>query len=83
MPGDCLDVMMDMAMAGDVFDAVVCDPPYHLTSVVKRFGGANAAPAKHGSDGLYARQSRGFMGKQWDGGDIAFRPRRGGCAGNC
>ena len=24
-------------------------------------------------DGLYQRQARGFMGKEWDGGDIAFR----------
>ncbi|NVO13851.1 MAG: site-specific DNA-methyltransferase [Rhodoplanes sp.] len=54
-------------------DSVVTDPPYHLTSVVKRFGGEGAAPAKHGTDGLYARQSAGFMGKQWDGGDIAFQ----------
>jgi site-specific DNA-methyltransferase (adenine-specific) len=54
-------------------DAVVTDPPYHLTSIVKRFGAANAAPAKD-RDGLYARASKGFMGKQWDGGDVAFRP---------
>lgn len=55
-------------------DAVVTDPPYHLTSIVKRFGGTNAAPAQHGTDGAVARATRGFMGKQWDGGDIAFRP---------
>ena len=54
--------------------AVVCDPPYHLTSIVKRFGGENAAPAKAGKTGAYARASRGFMGQTWDGGDIAFRP---------
>lgn len=55
-------------------DSVVTDPPYHLTSIVKRFGGKNAAPAQFGTDGAYARASRGFMGKEWDGGDIAFRP---------
>lgn len=55
-------------------DSVVCDPPYHLTSIVKRFGGKNAAPAQFGTDGAFARASRGFMGKEWDGGDIAFRP---------
>ena len=27
-----------------------------------------------GQTGAYARASRGFMGKEWDGGDIAFRP---------
>lgn len=55
-------------------DACVCDPPYHLTSIVQRFGGENAAPAQYGTDGAFARASRGFMGKQWDGGDIAMRP---------
>ena len=50
------------------------DPPYHLTSVVKRFGGPDAAPAQFGKDGAFQRASTGFMGKQWDGGDIAFRP---------
>lgn len=55
-------------------DSVVCDPPYHLTSIVKRFGGANAAPAQYGSDGAFARASKGFMNKVWDGGDIAFQP---------
>ena len=54
-------------------DSVVCDPPYHLTSIVKRFGAENAAPAKAGKTGAYARASAGFMGKQWDGGDIAFQ----------
>ena len=32
-----------------------------------------SAPAQFGTDGAYARASRGFMGKEWDGGDIAFR----------
>jgi DNA modification methylase len=55
-------------------DSVVCDPPYHLTSIVKRFGAENAAPAKVGATGAYARASKGFMGQTWDGGDVAFRP---------
>lgn len=55
-------------------DSVCTDPPYHLTSIVKRFGADNAAPAKAGKTGAYARASAGFMGKKWDGGDIAFRP---------
>jgi len=70
--GDCLDIL-DTLPENSV-DAICTDPPYHLTSIVKRFGAANAATAKHGSDGLYARASCGFMGKQWDGGDIAFQP---------
>lgn len=55
-------------------DACVCDPPYHLTSIVKRFGSSTAASAKVGKTGAYARASKGFMGKTWDGGDIAFQP---------
>ena len=69
--GDCLDVLR--SMAENSVDSVCADPPYHLTSIVKRFGASNAAPAKEGKTGAYARASRGFMGKTWDGGDIAFR----------
>jgi site-specific DNA-methyltransferase (adenine-specific) len=63
--GDCLEIMD--SLPSNSVDSIVCDPPYHLLSTVKRFGGANAAAAKEGT-------SRGFMGKEWDGGDIAFRP---------
>lgn len=61
-------------LAANSVDAVVTDPPYHLTSVSDRFGSSTAAPAKFGTDGAYARASRGFMGQTWDGGDIAMRP---------
>lgn len=69
--GDCLDVLA--SLPENSVDSVVTDPPYHLTSIVKRFGGDSAAPAKEGTDGVYRRSSAGFMGKQWDGGDIAFQ----------
>lgn len=69
---DCRDALR--ALPAECVDSVVTDPPYHLTSIVKRFGGANAAPAQFGTDGAYKRASTGFMGKQWDGGDIAFDP---------
>ena len=62
------------AYDGPLFDSVVCDPPYHLTSIVKRFGKPGSAEAKVGATGAYARAARDFMGKEWDGGDIAFRP---------
>ena len=55
-------------------DAVVTDPPYHLTSIVERFGKDSSAPAQFGTDGAFKRASTGFMGKEWDGGDIAFDP---------
>lgn len=69
--GDCLAVLP--TLEADSIDACVTDPPYHLTSIVKRFGGKNAAPAQHGTDGAFARASRGFMGQTWDGGDIKRR----------
>lgn len=62
------------AMGADSVDSCVTDPPYHLTSIVKRFGADNAAPAKVGKTGAYARASKGFMGQTWDGGDVAFQP---------
>lgn len=71
--GDCLDVLD--TLDADSIDACVCDPPYHLTSIVERFGKAGSAAANdeaHG--GAFKRASAGFMGQVWDGGDIAFRP---------
>ncbi|WP_287353556.1 site-specific DNA-methyltransferase, partial [Mesorhizobium sp.] len=67
-PGDCRDVIK--AMPDCSIDSVVCDPPYALVSIVKRFGGPNAAPAN--DNDVYARASSGFMGKQWDTGETAF-----------
>lgn len=69
--GDCLEILA--TLPENSVDSVVCDPPYHLTSIVKRFGAENAAAVKPGKTGAYARASAGFMGKTWDGGDIAFR----------
>ena len=71
--GDCRVTMATLPDAS--VDAVVCDPPYHLTSIVDRFGKEGAAPSKvpEGGSGVYARSSRGFMGQTWDGGDIAFQ----------
>lgn len=70
--GDCLDVLD--GLPENSVDSVVSDPPYHLTSIVKRFGGdmpprSEAAVGKH----AYGRHAAGFMGKQWDGGDVAFQ----------
>ena len=69
--GDCLEVLK--TIPDNSIDSVVTDPPYHLTSIVKRFGKEGSAPAQFGTDGAFARASKGFMGKEWDGGDIAFR----------
>ena len=69
--GDCLEVMDKLDKCS--VDSIVTDPPYHLTSIVKRFGKEDSAPAQFGTDGAFARASKGFMGKEWDGGDIAFQ----------
>jgi site-specific DNA-methyltransferase (adenine-specific) len=69
--GDMRQRLRDLPDAS--VDSVVCDPPYHLTSIVKRFGAENSAPCKVGATGAYARASKGFMGQQWDGGDVAFQ----------
>ena len=69
--GDCLEVMDKIDKCS--VDSVVTDPPYHLISIVKRFGKEGSAPAQFGTDGAFARASKGFMGKEWDGGDIAFQ----------
>jgi hypothetical protein len=59
---------------GPKFHALICDPPYHLTSITDRFGKPDSAPAQFGKDGAFGRVSKGFMGSVWDGGDIAFQP---------
>ena len=53
-------------------DAIVTDPPYGLTSITKRFGKEGSAPNKYGTDGSFARLTKGFMGKEWDGSGIEY-----------
>lgn len=72
--GDCTAVLRDLARDAVLVDAVVTDPPYHLASIVARLGQPDSAPIQSGATGVYARSSSGFMGQQWDGGDVAFRP---------
>lgn len=69
---DCLEKMAELEE--NSIHAIVCDPPYELTSITKRFGKKEAAPAKHGTDGRFSRLSKGFMGCTWDGTGIAMRP---------
>ena len=71
IPGDCIASMA--AMPPNSVHSVVTDPPYHLTSITKRLGKPGSAPIVHGRDGAHARIAAGFMGKSWDGGDIAFQ----------
>ena len=70
LKGDCLETLL--SLPDNSIDSVVCDPPYHLQSIVKRFSSPDAAESKFGTDGAYRRMSKGFMGQTWDGGQIAF-----------
>ena len=56
--GDCLEVLK--TIPDNSVDSVVVDPPYHLTSIVKRFGKEGSAPAQFGTDGAYSRASKGL-----------------------
>ncbi len=67
--GDCVEVMRSMAACS--VDTIITDPPYHLTQTSR-----NGSARKPGT-GPFGRVhvgERGFMGKTWDGGGIAFDP---------
>jgi site-specific DNA-methyltransferase (adenine-specific) len=77
---DMLQAIPRLVAEGVLVDACVTDAPYHLTATVKRFGATKIGGhtdveqrAQTRGDGL-GRLAGGFMGQQWDGGDIAFRP---------
>ncbi len=89
LQGDMLVELPKLHAAGERFHACVTDPPYHLTNRTpdvkwcsechRVLGGSDGKPdqcPKCGGKLEYQRSQggRGFMGKQWDGGDIAFRP---------
>lgn len=65
--GNCIYVMK--AMPESSIDAIVTDPPYHLTTGKK--GGSGEASVNLESPYGRARITTGFMGMKWDGGDIA------------
>ena len=75
--GDCIEEMQKLTDNGVQVESIVTDTPYHLTSIVERFGkgqkGINNKDEKEGRNGPYHRASKGFMGQTWDCGDIAFR----------
>lgn len=71
--GDCRVIMRRMVLADRQFDSIVTDPPYHLLSIVKRFGksamtddGSVMGKVRDRSD-PFARTAHGFVGEQWDG----------------
>jgi site-specific DNA-methyltransferase (adenine-specific) len=71
--GDCMKVLAQIPDCS--IDSGVTDAPYHLQSIHKRFAakGRDETSERYAA-GPYGRHATGFMGKKWDGGDIAFRP---------
>jgi site-specific DNA-methyltransferase (adenine-specific) len=71
--GHCLEVMR--TLDADSVDAIVTDPPYHLTTGKKGGTGEASVHKQPSPFGAVSRlNASGFMGQKWDGGDIAFRP---------
>lgn len=68
--GDSLKVLD--TLEENSIDAIITDPPYGLTSITKRFGKEGSAPNQYGRDGSFARLTKGFMGKEWDGSGIEY-----------
>lgn len=68
--GNNIDVLK--SFPDNSVDSVITDPPYGLVSITKRFGKEDSVPAKYGSDGAFARVSKGFMGQEWDGSGIEY-----------
>lgn len=68
--GDSREVLK--ALSENSVDAIVCDPPYHLTT--GKNGGSGEASVNLNTPQGRARVTTGFMGMQWDGGDVANRP---------
>ncbi len=78
MEGDLLSLLP--TLPDNHFDAVLCDPPYHLTQNSRggsgRKGKAGTLSGRFtlGTDSGGPQPAKGFMGQTWDGGDVAFRP---------
>lgn len=68
--GDAMERLRELLE--ESVDSVVTDPPYHLTT--GKQGGSGQASENLNSPAGRSRATTGFMGKGWDGGDIAFRP---------
>lgn len=66
---DCMAFLASIPDASA--DSCVTDPPYHLTAGKK--GGSGPASVNLNTPQGRARITTGFMGKAWDGGDIAHR----------
>lgn len=77
--GCSYEVLRDLIERGVRVHSVICDPPYFLESIARRFGSATAAAAQFGDDGAFTRAGMRFTGKTWDAADeqgrrISFDP---------
>lgn len=70
MLGDCREKLK--VLPDNSVDAVVTDPPYHLTT--GKNSGSGPKSLNTNSPAGRSRVITGFMGKAWDGGDIAQDP---------
>lgn len=61
-------------LADNSLDSCVCDPPYALVSINKRFAKTGRTESTMPTAGPYVRASSGFMGVRWDTGEVAFDP---------
>jgi site-specific DNA-methyltransferase (adenine-specific) len=71
LTGDCRTILPTLDAAS--FDACVCDPPYDLTDVGRRFPGTGGTLRPDGGIRSESRHG-GFMGKEWDATGVAFDP---------
>lgn len=77
--GCSYEVLRSLIARGVRVHSVICDPPYFLESIARRFGSATAAAAQFGDDGAFTRAGMRFTGKTWDAADeqgrrISFDP---------
>lgn len=68
--GDSRDVLKTLADSS--IDSIVCDPPYALVSIQKRFAKSGRTDSTASKSDAHQRFARGFMGKTWDNEDTAF-----------
>lgn len=68
--GDSREVLKGIVDAS--IDSCVSDPPYALTSIVKRFANSPRNEKTENLCNPYGRTGAGFMGQKWDTGETAF-----------
>ena len=68
---DCIEAMREMPE--NSVHAVVCDPPYDLTDVGRKFQGTGGSIDPRTNRERSERRNGGFMGMKWDATGIAFK----------